>query len=971
MLNIMFIAHNIFPLEKSGVPIVTYNQVRELQKRGHRVAVMIPHSNDYIERTVYQDIIIYRIPRIEVTQWFLDDFFMDSGNYLALVERVKDDFKPDIVHINNLLWISPKVIELFTARGIPVIREMHDMVEFCPRGFPLAMAQENAYQFCAGPEIKICSTCLMQGERPTNELFRIKHQTELVIRFAARLAYINYLYQEQVAAIIYPSPSWQNYLHKFMARGKREFVIPIGLSYARTPEQNRDGRSGPVSLVYIGNIGGHKGTNLLIKAMQDPELLTRDFSLNIYGKVQEPGLLPEIKHLEHISQGRVKYHGSYSPEDLPTILDGADIGVVPSVFESFCLTAREFLIRGKPIIASPVYGISDIVQDGVNGLLFPIGDWQALRDKLRLVLADQQLLVRLAEGAQGTKVSVLWQEVDQLEGIYYEILGKPLPRDSQPRVSIIILTYNSMRTIKQCLASVAATVRPGDQVIVVDNQSTDGTREYLKSWADKFDIIYNAKNVGFSQGCNVGYQMARGDYIVLLNPDTIVTPGWLDGLLHHFTRGEIGAVGPVSNYVLAKQQFSRYLDESELSGQVDLPTLARTIQAKNQGRSVETELLVGFCLMLPRQVIEQVGLLDETLFLGCDDLELSWRLREQGYQLLVATDVFVYHHGHVSFATEPSELVNYLQHHSNYMLAHKLAKYYAPQPTPDPAVLWGVKIDFKPPRALTSIIIPCFNRLQLTKLCINSILAHTFVPFELILINNGSTDETKDYFNELIAMVPRVRVIHNRKNLGFGRACNQGMEIAAGDYMLILNNDVVVTDGWLSRMLAVGDAYKQIGIVGPLSNCVAGVQLVNNVPYHDLTGMHDFARQLAVQNATLGFTTIRVVGFCMLIKREVVEKIGGFDPRFGLGNFEDDDFCLRACIAGYQVWVAQDVFIHHFGGATFSSAGIDRRYSVEDNWEKFKDKWAIEATRSIFQGYNAAELVNRPFNREQHFCPLD
>src|SRR5207244_5088794 len=108
-------------------------------------------------------------------------------------------------------------------------------------------------------------------------------------------------------------------------------------------------------------------------------------------------------------------------------------------------------------------------------------------------------------------------------------------------------------------------------------------------------------------------------------------------------------------------------------------------------------------------------------------------------------------------------------------------------------------------------------------------------------VDNGSTDGTADYFRS----IPGARVIVNRGNLGFARGNNQGMAIARGEYVLLLNNDTVVTDGWLFRLLRAARADSDIGLVGPRSNAVAGTQVVENVPYDGVDQMHLFAAQHA------------------------------------------------------------------------------------------------------------------------------
>jgi len=113
-----------------------------------------------------------------------------------------------------------------------------------------------------------------------------------------------------------------------------------------------------------------------------------------------------------------------------------------------------------------------------------------------------------------------------------------------------------------------------------------------------------------------------------------------------------------------------------------------------------------------------------------------------------------------------------------------------------------------------------------------------------------------------------------------------------------------------------------------------------------------------------------VVGFCVLISRSVIEEIGGLDARFGLGNFEDDDFCLRAAIAGFRCVIASDCFVHHFGSRTFAGERIDRDRLILDNWELFKEKWGLPPELAYGQPYDLTSVFEQPFDPARHFCAV-
>ena len=256
------------------------------------------------------------------------------------------------------------------------------------------------------------------------------------------------------------------------------------------------------------------------------------------------------------------------------------------------------------------------------------------------------------------------------------------------------------------------------------------------------------------------------------------------------------------------------------------------------------------------------------------------------------------------------------------------------------------------PPGLTSIIILTFNQLEYTKLCLESIAQHTPEPHELILVDNGSTDGTVDFLKAFAAERSNVKLIINAENRGFAGGNNQGIQASQGDYVLFLNNDTVVTEHWLDRMLRYLNHLPDIGLVGPVSNAVSGAQLIEDVPYKEMDAMQAFARRIYADNAGRASAAVRLVGFCLLVKREVLELIGGFDEDYATGNFEDDDLCLRATLAGFSAVIARDVFIHHFGSKTFKGNRMDYNAHLGANRDRFIAKWpGIVSFNADLKGY--------------------
>lgn len=249
---------------------------------------------------------------------------------------------------------------------------------------------------------------------------------------------------------------------------------------------------------------------------------------------------------------------------------------------------------------------------------------------------------------------------------------------------------------------------------------------------------------------------------------------------------------------------------------------------------------------------------------------------------------------------------------------------------------------------LVSIVMLTYNQLADTKLCVESLFKHTAdVNYELIFVDNGSTkDDTIAYLDALKKEHKNIKTVYNKENLGFSCANNQGIEISEGDYVLLLNNDVILTDGWLSRMIQVAESDSKIGIVAPCTNHASGRQVVTFAgTEEDDDEIQKFGKEILLKNAGNWISVSRIIGFCMLIKREVLFKVGVLDEMFGPGGYEDYDYCMRVKHENYDIVIALDTFIFHIGGKGYSSNNMDYMNLRNKNIELLIDKW----TRNVLE----------------------
>ncbi len=242
------------------------------------------------------------------------------------------------------------------------------------------------------------------------------------------------------------------------------------------------------------------------------------------------------------------------------------------------------------------------------------------------------------------------------------------------------------------------------------------------------------------------------------------------------------------------------------------------------------------------------------------------------------------------------------------------------------------------PRA--SIAIVTFNGLVFTRLCLESLLGNTDAAcYEVVAVDNGSDDGTRDYLEEVAGMFANVRPIFNEENRGFAPAVNQALDAASGEILVLLNNDTIVPPGWLGR-LEQHLADPAIGLIGPVTNRI-GNEAEIEVDYDTYGGMLDFAQARARTHAGEILDVPEPIMFCAAMRRDTYAAVGALDERFELGLFEDSDYALRCTRLGYRTACAEDVFVHHFGGASFGQLFPNGEHMqlFDENRRRFELKW--------------------------------
>jgi len=272
--------------------------------------------------------------------------------------------------------------------------------------------------------------------------------------------------------------------------------------------------------------------------------------------------------------------------------------------------------------------------------------------------------------------------------------------------------------------------------IFVDNNSTDGTLEYLKEIPDA-KVISNSENLGFVKAMNQGFDKVSSKYTVWLNNDTIVTPNWLETLINHLKNNpKAAAIGPLSNGTGVIQKEPSWSGETSID---EIAIFGKNFHNKNKGKVTQYHRVAGFCLVMKSDLISKIGKLDEQLNLGgYEDDDYCKRIRDAGFQILIAEDVFIYHKSGVSFSKSksPDSNLAFLMQQGR----RKLLRKWIPQDN-------HKKLEHEP---LVSVIMATKDREKIIPNAIESVLGQTYKNWELLIVNDGGEklEEIKTRFSD-------------------------------------------------------------------------------------------------------------------------------------------------------------------------------------------------------------------------------
>jgi len=428
--------------------------------------------------------------------------------------------------------------------------------------------------------------------------------------------------------------------------------------------------------------------------------------------------------------------------------------------------------------------------------------------------------------------------------------------ERRPQYTIVIPTHNRQADLKKCLDSVFEnTYTVNKEVFVIPNGCMDGTLEYLDTIRKRIRILNIPQEVGQVIPAKEGVKRAKGDFVILLDDDCVLLPQqkdtWIRMLQEPFQRPEVGITGVFG---------------------AEYPYLG---QAMHNG-----------CTMFKKSLVERVGPFDEEFGFGyLYDTDFSLRARKEGYEVITVGrngDFPIYHPDSPVTSETKTQRAPLIRKNREILYRRH-----------------GMKPKY-------SIVIPTYNHLEdCLKPCLESIKQHTHLEnVEIIVVANGCKDETDKYVDSLGYPF---KLLWFDEGLGFTRATNEGIKVAQGEYVILLNNDTVLLEKgyskgtWIQMLEEPFIQDEKVGITGPL-------KLFDDYANHEV-----------------------LIFFCVMMKKKLFDELGLLDEIFSPGGGEDIDFCMKAVRAGYkQVMVPGESIkmtftnegqfpIYHKGEGTFSN----------------------------------------------------
>lgn len=273
-----------------------------------------------------------------------------------------------------------------------------------------------------------------------------------------------------------------------------------------------------------------------------------------------------------------------------------------------------------------------------------------------------------------------------------------------------------------------------------------------------------------------------------------------------------------------------------------------------------------------------------------------------------------------------------------------------------------------------SFVLLCYNKWFLTKEAIETFLKSFDTELEdkgieLIIVNNGSTDETYDNLQRLKSSHNgniTIELINIKENIGFISGINEGLSQVKGEYITVLNNDLIFPKNWFSGIIKSLESDQSLGVAVPFLSSAGNTQSLK-IKLNSFDEIQSFSNTFTNRPSNNNIYINRVISACLTMKKIVFDAIGGFDFWFGLAMFDDDDFCIRVRLLGYKIAIIGTSFVYHVCNATFSDYKDMENAAFLANQNKFMNKWNISDISNL--DLRDTAIYKNNYDKMKHFFP--
>ena len=442
-MKILLTVHQFLPDFASGTEILALHTTQELKSRGHQVQIMtaLPVTNgmpdsERFDRYEYEGIPVTRFKHAHCAMGSQNNLTEQEYNNLLVAEqfsRLLDAFRPDVVHFFHLMRLSASIVDVCVDRGIPTVLTPTDFWLVCP----MCQLRLPDGSMCAGPDrwAVNCVRHLATLKKPgiaagilnglpdvavsamvriaSLDVFESSASARMVAALAGRKDFLQDR-MKRIGRVLAPTRMMQQTLREHGLAASRVRHCPYGIRQ-RQQTTGKLPQHGPLRIGVIG-LGEHKGAHIIIQAVR--KLVDCNLQVRIYGRTSD--FPAYVEHLEDLADSRVEFCGTFPNDQIGSVLADLDVLAVPSLwFENAPLVVYSAQAAGRPVIASDVAGISELISDGDNGWLFPVGDVNRLAEIVAELADDREQVARISGNARMPRPIATY--ADELLEVYGEL----------------------------------------------------------------------------------------------------------------------------------------------------------------------------------------------------------------------------------------------------------------------------------------------------------------------------------------------------------------------------------------------------------------------------------------------------------------------------------------------------------------------------------------------------------------------